>query len=106
MICYHFKICKKFNQKYTTIPDMYGNLSPMVIQAAERSSLSDLRKAPSIPVMEVHDPSCGLHVQSQENLAWASRMYQPYKGQLKMAVYVNCGLLTVHGKGTYYFKLK
>ena len=27
----------------------------------------------------------------------AARLYQPYKGQLKLSVYINCGHLTVHG---------
>ena len=27
----------------------------------------------------------------------AARLHQPYKGQLKLSVYINCGHLTVHG---------
>ena len=35
----------------------------------------------------------------------AARFYQPYKGQLKLSVYINCGHLTVHGEFYLCFEL-
>ena len=49
----------------------------------------------AIPVLEMAEPQDG----SREG---TNKMYQAYKGQLKLSVYINCGHLTVHGQ-YYYF---
>ena len=45
----------------------------------------------AIPVLEMAEPQDG----SREG---TNKMYQAYKGQLKLSVYINCGHLTVHGQ--------
>ncbi len=42
----------------------------------------------AVPLLELAEPQ----------VEGSNKMYQAYKGQLKLSVYINCGHLTVHGK--------
>ncbi len=41
----------------------------------------------AVPILELAEPQ----------VEGSNKMYQAYKGQLKLSVYINCGHLTVHG---------
>ena len=51
-------------------------------------------RAPSLPMLEFCEKSEEMDGVSIHG----HKMFQQYKGQLKLCVYLNSGLITVHGK--------